>query len=217
MPDETRTPVNVRGGLRASDADRRLVEEVLNTAFVDGRLTKDELDERLSLVWQAKTFDELAPITADLVPGTPAPQYATPAVHHDAPLVDANGLTSRQDAISIVLGEQKRTSAWRMAPRTAVNLVLGEVVLDLNEAVLETNAPVVNANVFLGELTIFVPVGVRVVNQVNAILAETKVKGVREEDATVTLTLTGTSVLGEITVLGPDDTSSRSRKRRRGR
>ena len=214
MPDDIRTSPH-RGGLRASDADRRLVEEVLNTAFVDGRLTKDELDERLGLVWQAKTFDELAPVTTDLVPGTPTPQYATPAVHHDAPLVDATGLTSGQDTISIVLGEQKRTTAWRMAPRTHVNLVLGEVVLDLNEAVLETNTPVINANIFLGELTIFVPAGVRVVNQINAVLAETNVKGVPNDGASITLTLTGTTILGEVSILGPDDNSFKSRRRRK--
>ena len=216
MPDEIYTPVD-RGGLRASDADRRLVEEVLNTAFVDGRLTKEELDERLGQVWQAKTFDELAPITADLLPGVPSAQYATVEVHHAAPVVDASAVTSVQDSISVVLGDQKRISEWRMAPRTSVNLVLGEVVLDLNKAVLETTNPVVNANVFLGELTIFVPAGVRVVNQINTVLSETKIKGVRDDGASVVLTLTGTNILGEITVLGPDDNSFKSRRRRKGK
>lgn len=216
MPDEILTPVH-RGGLRASDADRRLVEEVLNTAFVDGRLTKDELDERLGHVWQSKTFDELAPITVDLVPGTPTPQYATPAVHHGGPLVDATSVATAPDAITIILGERKRTTPWRMIPSTNINLILGEVALDLNQAVLESNNPVINANLFLGELNIFVPAGVRVVNQINAILAETNIKGLREENATVTLTLTGSTVLGEVNVLGPDDNSSKSRRRRKGK
>lgn len=216
MPDDTRTPIH-RGGLRASDADRRLVEEVLNTAFVDGRLTKDELDERLGLVWQAKTFDDLAPMTADLVPGAPVAQYATAAVRQgDGPLVDSS-ITAERDSISIVLGEHKRTTPWRLTQNTHINLVLGEVALDMHEAVLETTQPVINANLLLGELNIFVPAGVRVVNRVNSVLADTKIKGLRDENATVTLTLTGTSVLGEINVLGPDDNSSRSRKRRRGK
>jgi hypothetical protein len=66
--------------MRASDADRERVADVLREAAGDGRLTMDELDERLDAAFAAKTYAELEPITHDL-PGTgtgyvPAPSTA---------------------------------------------------------------------------------------------------------------------------------------------
>ena len=52
--------------LRASDADRERVAETLREAAGDGRLTMDELDERLDAAYAAKTYAELVPITRDL-------------------------------------------------------------------------------------------------------------------------------------------------------
>jgi len=53
--------------LRASDRDRDVVNDVLGTAYADGRLTPAELDERSDRVVQAKTLGELPPILDDLV------------------------------------------------------------------------------------------------------------------------------------------------------
>ena len=55
-----------RGNLRASDADRERVANTLREAAGDGRLTMEELDERLDAVYAAKTYAELEPITRDL-------------------------------------------------------------------------------------------------------------------------------------------------------
>lgn len=54
--------------MRASDADRDRVLDVLCEAAVAGRLTLDELDERLGAVLAARTLGELAALIADLVP-----------------------------------------------------------------------------------------------------------------------------------------------------
>jgi len=58
-----------RGGFRASHADRDRVIGLLKAAFVQGRLTKDELDERLGLALAARTYADLAALTADLHSG----------------------------------------------------------------------------------------------------------------------------------------------------
>ena len=58
--------------LRASHADRERVIEALKAAFVQGRLTKDELDTRIGRVFAAKTYADLAAVTADLPPGPAA-------------------------------------------------------------------------------------------------------------------------------------------------
>src|SRR5579859_7117317 len=66
--------------MRASDADRERVANVLREAAGDGRLTMDELDERLDAVYAAKTYPELEPITHDLpASGSPAPPGPAPA------------------------------------------------------------------------------------------------------------------------------------------
>jgi hypothetical protein len=72
------------GGFRASHTDREQVIDVLKAAFVQGRLTKDELDMRVGQVLASRTYADLAAVTADL----PARVAAAP------PTVPARG-TSR--------------------------------------------------------------------------------------------------------------------------
>jgi hypothetical protein len=54
--------------LRAADADRAVVAETLGEHMSAGRLTVAEFDERLSRAYAAKTYGELAELTADLPP-----------------------------------------------------------------------------------------------------------------------------------------------------
>jgi Domain of unknown function (DUF1707) len=58
-----------RGHLRASHADREQVIGTLKAAFVQGRLTKDEFDLRVGQTLAARTYAELAALTADLPAG----------------------------------------------------------------------------------------------------------------------------------------------------
>ena len=53
--------------LRASDADRDRVIELLRAAVADGRLDPAEFDERLDVALTARTIDALATLTADLI------------------------------------------------------------------------------------------------------------------------------------------------------
>jgi len=68
-----------RGRLRASNADREHVVEVLKRAFVHGRLTKGELDLRVSQALASRTYAELAAVTADIRPGPPTAKPPIPA------------------------------------------------------------------------------------------------------------------------------------------
>jgi hypothetical protein len=58
-----------RGHLRASHADRDQAIGTLATAFVQGRLDKDEFDERVGHALESRTYAELAGLTADLPDG----------------------------------------------------------------------------------------------------------------------------------------------------
>jgi hypothetical protein len=76
-----------RGHLRASHADREHVIAMLKAAFVQGRLAKDELDERVGLAFASRTYGELAALTADLPAGLVAtPPAGRPARARTRPL-----------------------------------------------------------------------------------------------------------------------------------
>jgi hypothetical protein len=56
----------VRDRLRAGHADREQAIEALKDAFVQGRLTRDELDVRAGRALAARTHAELAALTVDI-------------------------------------------------------------------------------------------------------------------------------------------------------
>jgi Domain of unknown function (DUF1707) len=83
------TPAAGDGRLRASHGDREQVVDVLKAAFVQGRLTQDELEARVGQALAARTYADLAALTSDLpaepdrapapAPApTPAPARAQP-------------------------------------------------------------------------------------------------------------------------------------------
>jgi hypothetical protein len=69
-------PLAERGLLRASHADREHVIDKLKDAFVDGRLTKDEMDLRTGGALASRTYADLAALTADLPAGLTAARPA---------------------------------------------------------------------------------------------------------------------------------------------
>src|ERR1700745_1857159 len=68
-----------RPDLRISDTDRDRAAEVLREAHAEGRISIDELDERLTSVYNAKTFADLVPVTRDLPAAQDAAAAADPA------------------------------------------------------------------------------------------------------------------------------------------
>jgi uncharacterized protein DUF1707 len=73
------------GHLRASDADREQVVEFLKIAFVQGRLTIDELDARAGQALVSRTYGELAVLTADIPSGPARALPRLPAAPAGAP------------------------------------------------------------------------------------------------------------------------------------
>lgn len=187
--------------MRASDADRSGVAEVIQQAYVDGRLTRPELDERLAQVWQARTLGDLAPLTSDLVAGT-----AQPSGQHLAPVRGSQvQIRGGAPAHWVVLGEHKVVGVeWSVPDRVPVNVVLGEVHLDLANARFETDHVTVHCNVHLGSLVIYVPDHVRVVDATSKFLASIESKGMVQRNPRVTVTLTGLASIGSIELLGPE-------------
>ena len=63
---DPRPPANA--AMRAADRDRDVIRTVLASAYADGRLDREEFDERSEQVTSARTLGDLPPLIADLVP-----------------------------------------------------------------------------------------------------------------------------------------------------
>jgi Domain of unknown function (DUF1707) len=116
--------------LRASDADRDRVIELLRAAVADGRLDPAEFDERLDAALAARTIDALAPLTADLIaaPGSDG-AFALPLAGTPAEPA-AELLTIHQRRGSVL-----RDGRWTLPHRLVLRTAWCDVRLDLTCAV----------------------------------------------------------------------------------
>ena len=124
--------------LRASHADRERVVGVLKTAFVQGRLTKDEFDARLGHALASRTNAELASLTFDL-PADPASTQPLRQPAREKPRIAltvtvttlltaglwAGVLAAQPDSGAVAMLVFAFTFAW-----TGILLLTGSVVLE---------------------------------------------------------------------------------------
>src|SRR5258708_31454370 len=97
-PDEKAAPAE----LRASHSDRDRVVETLRVAAGDGRLTAEELDQRLEAALTARTYSELAVLTADLPALGARPGSMTPHEPKDLVRIDCGSGTAKRDGEWVV-------------------------------------------------------------------------------------------------------------------
>ena len=142
--DEVASP----DGLRASHEDRDRVAELLRIAAGDGRLTAEELDERLEKALTARTYGELAALSRDLP--------AAPGL-----VAGAAGLKPK-DMIRIerTSGWAKREGRWLVPPRIEVRVKSGHITLDFTEAVITQPLLQIDADVGSGMLTLLTKPGI---------------------------------------------------------
>ena len=112
-----------RSELRASHDDRDRVVELLRVSAGDGRLTAEELDERLEQAMTARTYGELARLVADL----PATGLAAAPVLASAQVKDVVRIDTRS-------GHVKRVDHWVVPQRMEVKVTSGHVLLDFTQA-----------------------------------------------------------------------------------
>jgi hypothetical protein len=115
--------------LRASDADRERHAEILRTATGEGRLTMEELDERLDHVYASKTHAELERLIVDVVvPGDHGVSMAK--------RMPVNRRESGTNWLVSVMSGHDRKGRWRVGRHLKVINVMGGSDLDLNDAEL---------------------------------------------------------------------------------
>ncbi|MFF7632593.1 DUF1707 domain-containing protein [Kitasatospora sp. NPDC008050] len=157
----SQTPVT-EAELRASDADRERIAELLRDAYAEGRLTVEEHAERIEAAWKAKTLGELAPLTRDL----PAHRPLSDDTPRSAPAPAAAPLPpAREESASLVavFGGATRKGRWRVGSHIRATAVFGGVELDMTDAVFEAPEVVVEVSAVFGGVSIRVPENVTLI------------------------------------------------------
>jgi len=138
--------------LRVSDADRERVAERLRDAAGEGRLTVEELDERLDRAYGARTGSDLAPLTADL------PEPALGA----EPLAHRHAGGKRRRWIVAVMGGSNLRGRWLAGRKLSAIAVMGGGEIDLRNAVLTEGELRITIFSFMGGVNVVVPPGIDV-------------------------------------------------------
>lgn len=139
--------------LRASHEDRDRVIEMLRVAAGDGRLTSEELDERVETAFSARTYGELAALTRDLPASGDAIAPAAPA----APAQQKNVV--RLETRS---GNLSRVGRWVVPRRIEARVTSGNIKLDFTDAVIAHKKIEIEAEVRSGNLIIITKPGIAV-------------------------------------------------------
>jgi hypothetical protein len=145
------------GLMRVSDSDREQAAEVLREAAGHGRITMDELDERLEVAYAAKTYADLAVVTRDL------PQAGQPAAAPARPgTVSRIGGTPRSTFSVAVLSGARRMGRWVVPRKYVAVAVMGGIELDLRDAQFSEPDVTLHAYTVMGGIEITVPEDVEV-------------------------------------------------------
>ncbi|HEX5406666.1 MAG TPA: DUF1707 domain-containing protein [Pseudonocardiaceae bacterium] len=138
--------------LRASDADRERVANVLHQAVGEGRLTIAELDERLQGVYAAKTLGDLVPFTADL----PVSGEAAMPVQDTLPSSRIGGTPTGSASIAVLSGFN-REGEWVVPRNYSALAFMGGGSLDMSQARFAERETTIQVFAFMGGIEIIVP------------------------------------------------------------
>jgi DUF1707 SHOCT-like domain len=207
LPEPTNVGPIAGGTLRASDADRERVATVLSTAYAEGRLTREEHDERVDQLMTAKTFDDLISITRDLVVvGTPT-LARQPTSRFT---IDTTAQNPESDKMIAIFGGVTRTGKWRIRKSTQAFALFGGMDLDLRDAIFEAPLAEISGFWCFGGLDIKVPEGIEVRDQTAGIFGGTDVRDIGDPvPGAPTLVIKGVTLFGGVSVRGPKPSKKR--------
>jgi hypothetical protein len=188
--------------LRASDADRERVAETLREAAGEGRLTMDELDERLDAVYAAKTYAELVPITHDLPDHSGAAPMRAPSRADAGDVRRYGGEPTSHTAVAI-LGGFSRKGDWVVPQTFNAFMLLGGGEIDLREARFSERELSIHVVAILGGCEITVPEDATVnVNGVGIMGAfEHSAQGVSGSSDGPVINISGVAFMGGVDVI----------------
>ena len=159
------------GGSRpVADSDRHQVVTLLESAYAEGRITPAEHAERIQAASTAQTYDDLVPLTRDLVAidenPRPAPAWS-----------QASGPSGAEPELIVTLfGATERRGRWQPRRYLSVLNLFGSTTLDLREAVFTDNTCEVNVFCLFGAVDVLVPEGTDLQNRALAVFGSSNAK-----------------------------------------
>ncbi|MGH3262626.1 MAG: DUF1707 SHOCT-like domain-containing protein, partial [Trebonia sp.] len=201
-----RAAADGHGALRVSHEDRDQVAETLRVAAGDGRLSSDELEERLERALTARTYDDLAILVTDLPTTgtslTPVPGPLAAILSGGTAAVRPKELVK----IHVRSGNSERVGRWPVPARMELKSRSGNIVLDFTEAIITTPTLHIDAEVRSGNITMITRPGIAVdVDDVSVRGGDVKVRAPWGDGAPTFLRITvaGTCRSGHITARPP--------------
>ncbi|MDG9707279.1 DUF1707 SHOCT-like domain-containing protein [Streptomyces sp. DH10] len=174
--------------LRASHADRDRIVDVLRVAAGDGRLTLEELEERLEAALSARTVGELAVLTADL----PEVVGETPVEAQEVVRIEQEGSSTR------------RGDGWVVPRRLEIRSAWGEVTLDFTDAVITRDTLHIDLDMRAGALKLLTRPGVVVdTGELVTNYSQIKARGAADAPVELRVRITGEIDYGQLVVRPP--------------
>ncbi|WP_298131634.1 DUF1707 domain-containing protein [Micropruina sp.] len=163
FPEPSDVGPAVGGNLPVSETDRGKVVTLLESAYAEGRITTAEHAERMQAAADAETFDDLVPLTRDLValdaPSAPTPSWS-----------QAPGQAGAEPELIVTLfGSTERRGRWQPRRNLSVLNLFGGTVLDLREATFTDNTCEINVFCLFGGIEVLVPEGTDLENRALAV------------------------------------------------
>jgi hypothetical protein len=181
-----------RDELRASDHDRERVAARLHAAAAEGRLSLDELGERLGVLYEARTYGELVPLTRDLP--------ATQAVHPPAqPLAPGPVRPGPGFSVAVMSGCD-RAGEWIVPERHTAVALMGGVDLDLRTARFAAPEVQITCLAVMGGIAITVPHDMDVEASGFGLMGAFDGKGAGARPGAQRVRITGFALMGAVEV-----------------
>ncbi len=146
--------------MRASDAERERIAEILREAVAEGRLRMEEFEQRLDAAYKARTHGELEPLVRDL----PAPGGAVAPVAAGQPRTgsmarwpDRIGKPATSGGGFALWGGFRRQGNWTVGRVFTAFAMWGGGTIDLREANFEAREVVIRCFTIMGGIHVTVP------------------------------------------------------------
>jgi hypothetical protein len=176
--------------IRSSFAEREATADRLTAAQAEGRISADELFERLHRITDTSTQADLRALVADL-PQTGTVTTAPVAAGSPAP-----------ESVVRIIGSYARNGAWSVPSDLSIVTGIGSIDLDMSAAIFTSTVTTLRLVSVLGGVTITVPRGVRVEAGGVQVLGGQDAKGVPEGPSDGrTLVITGFRLVGGLTII----------------
>ena len=167
--------------IRASDAERDVTVTRLREAAAEGRLTLDELTDRIEVAANAVMRSELVALTSDL------------------PATAAVGVAAQSAAVRGV-GDVKRSGPWTVPAENSFRTWLGHIKLDLRQAQISATETHIHARALFGNVDLLVPEGVEVKVHARTHMGRTNLQASSTMPGAPRIVLTGGTFFGDIKV-----------------